>query len=973
MSISVSHPGVLARAQSALGAARPGLRLTIRCKILLAFLCMGGITAGLGAYAVFNIAAVGRLTEQTFDGALMSISYARAASADFAGIEAVTARLAHGTTMAADRAGLSAQVDDLSSTLDDDLAVAGQRSLSPQAVQAAADAAAAIADWRAAVGLDAGADAVVGNAHVDALARAVSERLDLLVNYAAGDGFRFRERARAKLMQAKRLALLGTGLAVVLGTVVAVLLTRRIIVPVAAPAPPAGPRAAGPRAPPRPVGGRIAAGQLDTHVPVGGSDELGALLAAMAVMRANIAAMVAREVAQRRSAQACLTDAIEGSSEGVMVVDGVGSVAVANTRMNEYLRILGSDAVEGPAPLADRAPLRALMGAVDKAGETCLPDGRWLRVSRSGTRDGGFVAICSDITGRKQHEAALERANTWLDAALNNMAQGLCMFDAEQKLRLINRRFCEIFQIWPAMPAIGTTFRELYGVCTDAGAFTSAEEERLYEARMARIAQGVPYTQVLEMGQGRVVSVTHQPMPGGGWVTTYENITDRVRAEEKISHMARHDALTGLPNRVVLEQAMEAAVAGLEEEDGAFAVLVIDLDGFKAVNETLGFPAGDQVLRDVAERLSGCLRRSESVARLGADEFVVIASGLRRPQDAAEAARRMGEAVSAPYAVHGREVELGACVGIVMAPADGAAADALLRKADLALRRAKQDGRGTVCFFEAEMDARQQARRTMETDLRAGLAKKEFELLYQPLFDLRENRVCGFEALLRWNHPAGRVSPVKFIPVAEDTGMIVQVGEWALTEACMEAAAWPVDVKVAVNVSPIQFRSPNLVPAVQAALAQSGLPAARLELEITESVLMVDSEATLAILHQLRELGVRISMDDFGTGFSSLGYLRSFPFDKIKIDQSFVRDLTAAGSSGGNAQAIVRAITGLGSNLGMRITAEGVETAAQLDHVRREGCSEVQGYLFSRPAMASDVAGLIRTLGARGGAVTPAA
>ncbi len=910
---------------------------------------MGGITASLGAYAVFSIAVVGRLTEQTFDGALMSISYARAASADFTGIEAATARLAYGIA-SSDHASLSAQVDDLSRSLDDDLAIAGQRSLSLQAARAAADAAAAIADWRAAAGLDLGADVVVGNAHVDALARVVNERLDLLINYAAGDGFRFRQRAREKVAEAKSFALLGTMVAVLLGVIVAVLLARRIIGPVAAASAAAG---------------RIAAGQLDTHVPVGGSDELGALLAAMAVMRANIAAMMAREVARRRSAQARLTDAIEGSSEGVMVVDSSGAVAVANTRMGEYLGLLRDGSAEPlSAPLADSAPLCALMSAADSAGETCLPDGRWLRISRSRTRDGGFVAICSDITARKQHEAALELANTRLDAALNNMAQGLCMFDGERRLRLINRRFCEMFQLWPAMPAMGTPFQALFSMCADAGAFTPVEADLLHGDRVARIAQGVPYRQVLEMGLGRVISLVHQPMADGGWVTTYENITDRVRAEEKVSHMARHDALTGLPNRAVLRQTMEAAIAGLEQ-GGAFAVLFIDLDHFKAVNETLGFPAGDQVLREVADRMSNCLRRTETAARLGADEFAVMASGLQRPEDAAEAARRVSEAVSAPYAIDGQEVVIGTCIGIVMAPADGTAVDALLRKADLALNRAKQDGRGTVCFFEPEMDARQQARRTMETDLRAALANQEFELLYQPLFDLKENRVCGFESLIRWNHPAGRVSPGAFIPVAEDTGLIIPIGEWALGQACAEAATWPDNVKVAVNVSPIQFRSPDLVSAVQKALARSGLAAARLELEITESVLMADSDATLATLHQLRALGLRISMDDFGTGFSSLSYLRSFPFDKIKIDQSFVRDLTARGSSGGNAQAIVQAITSLGSNLGMRTTAEGVETLAQLDRVRGEGCSEVQGYLLSRPAPADEVPGLIRNLGLR--------
>jgi len=958
MSLSIEHPGALNRTHLAFGAMRTGLRLTIRRKILLAFLCLGGITASLGAYAVSSIAAVGHLTEQTFDGALMSISYARAASADFAGIEAAAARLAR-QPPSVDQASLLTQVDDLSKALDDDLAVAAQRSLSPQAAQAAADAAAAIADWRAATAEVAGAGGVDRDRHADASARVVNERLELLINVVAGDGFHFRQRARAKVTEAKSMALLGTGLAVTLGSMVAILLARRIIGPVASASAAAG---------------RIAAGQLDTHIPAAGTDELGALLAAMGTMRANIAAMMAREVAQRQSAQACLTDAIEGSNEGVMVVDSMGAVAVANTRMSEYLSAFQGASADGAklaGAIASAPPLGALINSADSAGETCLPDGKWLRISRSSTREGGFVAICSDVTSRKQHEAALELANTRLDAALNNMAHGLCMFDADNRLQLVNRRYCEIFKLWPAMPPLGTSFRVIIDLCADAGAFTLAEASRLYEGRVAQIAQRVACTQMLKMGQDRFISHVHQPMPDGGWVATFEDITDRVRAEKQVSHMARHDALTGLPNRAVLQETIEAAVAGLAQ-DGAFAVLFIDLDHFKAVNETLGFPAGDQVLREVAERLSGCLRRTEIAARLGADEFAVMASGLQRPEDAGEVARRVTEAISAPYSIDGHKVVVGTSIGIVMAPIDGATTDALLRKADLALDRAKQDGRGTVCFFEPDMDARQQARRRMEIDLRAGIANQEFELLYQPLFDLKENRVCGFEALVRWNHAAGRVSPGEFIPVAEDTGLIVPLGEWVLAQACAEAAEWPANVKVAVNVSPIQFRSPFLVLAVQEALARSGLVAARLELEITESVLIANTDATLATLHQLRALGVRISMDDFGTGFSSLSYLRSFPFDKIKIDQSFVRDLTAGASAGCNAQAIVRAITGLGSNLGMRTTAEGVETQAQLDQVRLEGCTEVQGYLFSKPSHAKDVRELISKLGARDWVAVPA-
>ena len=564
MSISIAHRNTAVMAMTAFSAVRTGLRLTIQRKIFLAFFCMSGITASLGVYAAFSIAAVGHLTEQTFDGALMSIGYARAASADFAGIEAAMARLAYRTAPAA-QAGLQGQVDELSKALDDDLAVAAQRSMSPQAVQAAADVAGAIVTWREAAGLDAAVVSPDNNRGVDALARIVNERLELLINTVAGDGFRFRERARAKLTEAKSLALLGTGLAVALGSLIAILLARRIIGPVASASA---------------VASRIAAGQLDTHIPAAGTDELGALLAAMASMRDNIAAMMAREVAQRRSAQACLTDAIEGSSEGVMVVDATGVVAVANTRMNEYLRVFrGVPAGNSrSAPAADGVPpMAALLRSADDAGEACLPDGRWLRINRSDTREGGFVAICNDVTARKQHEAALELANTRLDAALNNMAHGLCMFDADNRLRLINRRLCEIFELWPAVPAIGTSFRAIIDLCAEAGAFTVAEANRLYEGRMAQIAQRKACTMMLEIGDRRIVSLVHQPMPDGGWVATYEDVTDRVQAEKTISHMARHDALTGLPNRAVLRETMDLAVAGLQR-GGAFAALFIDLD-----------------------------------------------------------------------------------------------------------------------------------------------------------------------------------------------------------------------------------------------------------------------------------------------------------------------------------------------------------------------------------------------------------
>jgi diguanylate cyclase (GGDEF)-like protein len=387
-------------------------------------------------------------------------------------------------------------------------------------------------------------------------------------------------------------------------------------------------------------------------------------------------------------------------------------------------------------------------------------------------------------------------------------------------------------------------------------------------------------------------------------------------------------------------------------------VLCLDLDHFKSVNDTLGHPVGDELLRAVSQRLTQCLGGDDVVARLGGDEFAVIQMAIGAPNDAGTLASQLIEVVSRPYDIAGHEVLIGVSIGIAVAPGDGVTADELLRNADLALYRAKAEGRGAFHFFEPEMDRQVQARRALEIDLRKAYSNDEFELYYQPLVNLESGEVSGFEALLRWHHPErGMVSPVEFIPLAEEIGLIVQIGEWVLRQACAEAATWPDDIKVAVNLSPVQFRSRTLVQVVLSALAYSRLSPDRLELEITESVLLGDNEANLATLHQLRELGARISMDDFGTGYSSLRYLRSFPFDKIKIDQSFVRDMVERP----DCVAIVRAVAGLGLSLGIATTAEGVETQAQLQRVRAEGCTEVQGYLFSRPIPASGIAAVLAT------------
>jgi diguanylate cyclase (GGDEF)-like protein len=421
--------------------------------------------------------------------------------------------------------------------------------------------------------------------------------------------------------------------------------------------------------------------------------------------------------------------------------------------------------------------------------------------------------------------------------------------------------------------------------------------------------------------------------------------------------MSRHDALTDLPNRVMFREQLDDALKRLPRGQ-TIAVLSLDLDRFKSVNDTLGHPIGDSLLRSVGDRLRRVLRDNDLIARFGGDEFVVAQLGVEQPQGATALSTRIIEALSAPYSVDGHQVVIGATVGIALAPADGTEADQLLKNGDMALYRAKNEGRGTYRFFEPEMDARMQARRTLELDLRRALIQGEFEVFYQPIINLKNDEPSGFEALVRWRHPErGMVPPGDFIPLAEEIGLIVPIGEWVLRQACFDAVGWPKDIGVAVNLSPAQFRSKNLLQTVISALAASGLEPARLELEITESVMLVEYATTLETLHRLRELGVRIAMDDFGTGYSSLSYLRSFPFDKIKIDRSFIDRIGDASSL-----AIIRAVTGLSESLGMATTAEGVETAEQLDRVRSEGCTEVQGFLFSKPQPASEVNRMLAAL-----------
>jgi len=541
-------------------------------------------------------------------------------------------------------------------------------------------------------------------------------------------------------------------------------------------------------------------------------------------------------------------------------------------------------------------------------------------------------------------DVELRTQNQRFDAALNNMSQGLLLVDGMHRLIVCNQRYREIFNLKDNLVQPGVAMRAL-GSERFAG---------LIDRQNAIAADRASAAFAFELDDGIVISVSQQPMPDGGWVSTYEDITERRRSEERIAHMAHHDALTDLPNRTLFRARMDEALAARRGSKSAFAILYLDLDNFKIVNDTLGHAVGDLLLRSVAARLKECIREGDIVSRFGGDEFAIMFRGGRGGgvAEMERLAQRLVERLRQPFSIEGNELSIGTCVGIAIAGTDGLDSDELLRNADMALYRAKNEGRGTYRFFEAAMKAELNARRALEYDLRAALGAGEFEVHYQPIVNLKTMTVVSFEALIRWKHPTrGQVSPVEFIPVAEETGLIVAIGEWVLRRACADALFWPDATRVSVNLSAAQLRTGNFAQTVFGALSAAGLAPNRLELEITESVLLQDGEATLAVLHQLRSLGIRTCMDDFGTGYSSLSYLRSFPFDKIKIDRSFVAEINERE----DCRAIVASITDLGRSLNMVTTAEGVESRAQFDTISEIGCAEIQGFYFGHPVPAQEI------------------
>jgi len=563
-----------------------------------------------------------------------------------------------------------------------------------------------------------------------------------------------------------------------------------------------------------------------------------------------------------------------------------------------------------------------------------------------------FIALKQITTGlqkifvralvAREREAALA---IQFDTALNNMPHGLCMFGPDGRLAVMNHRFGEMMRLSEDLVHRGAVAPDIVAACVGAGS-VSAASGKLIVSEVDSSQAGYITTADPDSANGRALSWTFQPMAGGGTVVLVEDITERRNAEARISHLARYDELTALPNRVNFRDEIERLLAISHSASRLSALLFIDLDQFKQVNDTLGHPCGDELLCAVADRLREMLRPEDFVARFGGDEFVVFQQNIKSDEDAAGLARRIVDRLSERYEIDNHLVEIGASIGIAMTTPPGISADTLLKNADMALYRAKADGRGTFCFFREEMALTVEARRILELDLRKALANEEFELFYQPLVNLKTGRISTCEALLRWNHPVrGTVSPVDIIPVAEDMGLIIDLGRWILRKACMECMKWPEGVSVAVNFSPQQFHQRDVLSEVRYALEVSGLPAHRLEIEITESSLLRNTQWTHDALSQLHAAGVRISLDDFGTGYSSLSYLHNFPLQKVKIDRSFLE-----GIDSDRPLTLLRGIARLSADLGMAVVVEGIETNEQLELISADGTvTEAQGYLFSRP------------------------
>ncbi len=682
------------------------------------------------------------------------------------------------------------------------------------------------------------------------------------------------------------------------------------------------------------------------------------------------AALLIRQTERLTRQTNLLAITLDNVAHGLCMYDAGGRLIVSNKRLAEIYALTAEQTKSG-------TPLRSILEARIRLGtdsndtiEQCLErvscsephcvtdklhDGRLIAIRYQPISGGACVAIHEDVTERKAIEQALNErtealneSNKWFAAALQNMSQGLCMFDASQKVLVVNERYRQIYDLPDELAKPGTTLSQILEYRLGSGNYRGASPARYIESHLSAASE------IQELGNGRSVLILRHQMAEGCWLTTHEDITERVRNESRISFMAHHDALTGLANRAALVERIAAASARFLRYGDKFNVLMLDLDRFKQVNDTLGHPAGDALLQQVAARLKSSLRETDVLARLGGDEFAIVQIGDDNPTEVARSlANRIIGLIAEPFSIGGNEVTIGTSIGIALAPEHGINADDLLKMADLALYQTKSRGRNDLTVFDPSMGEAAATRLELESELRRAIAQNELEIFYQPFLDVKSGRISGAEALVRWRHPQkGLILPDRFIPLAEECGLVGRIGEFVLQAACVEAATWPPSTTVAINLSAVQLRGSALVDAVVCVLVESGLPPERLEFEITETALIENPAESLVILRQLKRLGVSIALDDFGTGYSSLSQLTMFPFDKIKIDKSFTQNMTKRG----DCAAIISGILALAHRLDIATTAEGVETRDQLRLLSVAGVTTVQGYLIAPPAPASELA-----------------
>jgi diguanylate cyclase (GGDEF)-like protein/PAS domain S-box-containing protein len=700
-----------------------------------------------------------------------------------------------------------------------------------------------------------------------------------------------------------------------------------------------------------------------------------------AIITAIILALIVRRLSLQHAAsqnrvkleKQRLDTAVENMTQGLTLFDQSKRLVICNQRYIEMYG-LSSDVVKPGCHLRDLIAHRNELGFIRvDVDEYCArilehvargegvtlqsADGRTIQITHRPLPDGGWVATHEDITERtrqetdvRQQATEIARINLQFDAALSNMTQGLCMFDGERRLVVWNERYAKLYGLPSELLKIGTPHEAIIADRISRGVLkgeTTKSAARKKIALLDQLPRDATSSRVDEFADGRFILVTRQPMDDGGWLATHEDITERRRAEAEIIHLARHDALTGLANRAEFNVKLESATKRLKRNGGSVTVMMIDLDRFKVVNDTLGHPAGDQLLVEVGRRLRSTVRETDVLARLGGDEFAIIQQDASDQHEAAIAlALRIISAISQPFDLSGNRASLGTSIGIVLAPEHGIDPEGLLKRADLALYDVKASGRNDFRFFRNELLEVADTQRTAECELRDAIERGEFELHYQPVVDAKTRTLCGVEALVRWRHPAkGMIAPDQFIPLAESTGLIGPLGEWILQRACTDAASWPAHVKLAINISAIQFKKGNLFQVILRTLVETGFAPDRLELEITETSLLENQEAHLTTIRQIKNLGITVALDDFGTGYSSVNYLANFPFDKIKIDKSFTQGVLDRR----DCKAVVASTLALAQGLGTVTTAEGVETEEQFEYLRAAGVDLVQGYLFGRP------------------------